>query len=161
MKITDTHVYFYQDTFSNWCRKHNLFRDPLNGNIPFDTTEQAFMWWKAVFFQDSRIATLLENTTAPGHCKSLGRQIQNYDDASWYTVRFGFMTYVNLLKYRQNPDMAKELKETGSRIIVEASVEDKIWGVGLDENDPLILDDKNWQGTNLLGKALMEVRGLI
>ena len=48
--------------------------------------------------------------------------------------------------------------KTENRTIVEASPYDKIWGVGLLEDDPLILDEKNWKGLNLLGKALMEVR---
>ena len=38
---------------------------------------------------------------------------------------------------------------------------DQIWSCGLAENDPLILDPKNWTGQNLLGKVLMEVRDLI
>jgi len=50
---------------------------------------------------------------------------------------------------------------TGSKILVEASPEDCIWGVGLEENDPLILDEANWKGQNLLGKALMKVRDVI
>ncbi|MGB0942649.1 MAG: NADAR domain-containing protein [Marinomonas sp.] len=43
-------------------------------------------------------------------------------------------------------------------IIVEASPVDKIWGVGLAQSDSLIGSAANWQGLNLLGYALMEVR---
>jgi ribA/ribD-fused uncharacterized protein len=42
--------------------------------------------------------------------------------------------------------------------MVEASPLDRVWGVGLTENDPLADDEKYWLGQNLLGKALDEVR---
>jgi hypothetical protein len=44
---------------------------------------------------------------------------------------------------------------------VEASPVDKIWGVGLAEDDPLIYDKANWLGQNLLGKALNAAQDMI
>jgi len=73
----------------------------------------------------------------------------------------GFMKYVNYLKFTQNLEFRNQLLETENRTLVEASPYDKIWGVGLEETNDLILDEKNWLGQNLLGKALMEVRELI
>ena len=69
--------------------------------------------------------------------------------------------YVNYLKFSQNEIFKQKLLETGNRILVEASPVDKIWGVGLDENDENILDESKWKGQNLLGKALMEVRKML
>jgi ribA/ribD-fused uncharacterized protein len=64
-----------------------------------------------------------------------------------------------MAKFEQNSDLRKQLVEmTGNRVLVEASPVDKIWGVGLAADDDLILDEANWKGQNLLGKALMEVR---
>jgi ribA/ribD-fused uncharacterized protein len=48
--------------------------------------------------------------------------------------------------------------EFNGKHFVESSPIDKIWGVGLRENDPMIDDENNWKGTNLLGKALDEVK---
>ena len=57
----------------------------------------------------------------------------------------------------KNPELKEILLATGDHIIVEASPYDRIWGVGLsEENDDLYKG--NWNGQNLLGKALMEVR---
>lgn len=53
----------------------------------------------------------------------------------------------------------KLLLSTGDKIIVEANEYDRIWGIGLHWSDDKCLDEKNWKGMNLLGKALMEVRG--
>jgi ribA/ribD-fused uncharacterized protein len=46
--------------------------------------------------------------------------------------------------------------ETGDRELVEASPEDRIWGIGFTEKDAKE-NGERW-GQNLLGKALVEVR---
>lgn len=161
MITTDTHVYFYSGStiYSNFHTKPRQFKDPLNGDLTFSCTEVAFMWWKAVFFQDHKIATLLESETEPRTAKSLGRQIKGYSDQKWECVRLGFMTYVNLLKFEQNPEYLAELKSTGGRILVEASPTDRIWGIGRSVEEAA--GGAEWRGRNLLGEALMTVRGLL
>lgn len=167
MLVTGTHVYFYTNYLSNWWTTKNIapqFDDP-NTSIIFNNTEEAFMWYKAHFFNDLLACQKIEQhakaKTHPREVKDLGRMVRGYNDKAWSTVRFGFMTYVNLLKYQQNPDLAEQLKLTGGRILVEASPIDRIWGCGLAENDPMILDKSNWTGQNLLGKALMQVRATL
>lgn len=168
MIITNEFVFFYsgREIYSNWHRTPRQFVDPLNNNLAFDCTEQAFMWWKAVFHQDHKIATLCETTTDPQHVKALGRQITGYNDKAWECVRLGFMTYVNLLKFQQNPEFAKQLKETGRRTLVEASEPDRVWGVGMNEEKCVKYVETGaimggWPGRNLLGEALMTVRSLL
>lgn len=150
MKITDTHIYFWGSHFSNFF--------PIEFNYKgytFPTTEHAFMWEKARFFNDSEIAELILKAEHPNGAKALGRKIKNYDNNQWNEVRFDVMYKVNRSKWQTLKDI---LIKTGNKIIVEASPMDKIWGVGLSENDPLILDEKNWKGQNLLGKVLMKIR---
>ena len=156
--VTDTHVYFYTNYMSNWniCK----FIDPISG-VSFDNTEQAFMWYKADFFKDIETRTKLEKQITPMEAKHLGREVKNYNDAAWECVRYGYMVYVNYLKYTQNDDLKQKLLSTNNKILVEASKTDNIWGVGLAANDSRILDEKNWTGGNLLGKSLMDVRKMI
>lgn len=163
MITTDTHVYFWGGAcvFSNWHRTLGQIKDPLNHGLICHSSEQHFMWLKAVFFQDDRTAGLIENNPDPALAKRAGRLIDRYDDKMWSCVRLGFMTYSCYLKYSQNADLRQTLLDTGNRTLVEASPVDCVWGVGLNEDDPLILDPANWRGTNLLGQALMTVRGMI
>lgn len=155
MRITDTHIYFYTEFYSNWhpCK----FIDPIN-RIEFSNSEQCFMYYKAKFFHDDEIADLIAETPNPKDNKNLGRRIQNYNEDAWRCVRLGFMVYANFLKFSQNQEFKIGLLNTGEKILVEASKVDKIWGVGLSQNDDLILDEKNWLGLNCLGSALMLVR---
>lgn len=157
MKITDTHVYFWRGIFSNWhiCE----FTDPDTG-IKFHNTEQAFMWYKADFFKDENAKKLIESENDPQKVKKLGRAVEKFDEKIWESVRFTYMVHVNKMKFSQNHELKTQLLETFGKILTEASPYDTIWGVGLREEDPLILDEKNWRGLNLLGESLMTVRYL-
>lgn len=158
MRITDTHVYFYDGIYSNWNRAN--FVDPITGNL-FANSEQAFMWYKARFFFDDIAADAILAATHPAEAKTLGREIRNFDATAWSLVSYGVMVYVCLLKFKQDIKLKAELLETGNKILVEASPFDKIWGVGLSADNDVILNEKSWRGTNLLGKALMDVRKLL
>jgi ribA/ribD-fused uncharacterized protein len=70
------------------------------------------------------------------------------------------MVAANYFKYSQNEEFKEALlnPEFDGKHFVEASPYDKIWGVGLGEDNPLVDDETNWKGQNLLGKALDEVR---
>lgn len=155
MKITDTHVYFWRGIYSNWylCQ----FIDPISGRT-FSSTEQAFMYYKAKTFGDDARAELVMQALTPKEAKDIGREVAGYDEKTWSNIRMSVMIHVNYLKFDQNHDIFTELMATEDKILVEASPYDLIWGVGLGEEDSLILDQNNWRGANLLGKALMQVR---
>jgi hypothetical protein len=64
----------------------------------------------------------------------------------------------NWLKFTQNTKLLAQLLETDGKILVEASPYDPIWGIGLDENAIGIENSNNWQGENLLGYIITDVR---
>jgi ribA/ribD-fused uncharacterized protein len=155
MKITDDFVFFYQGPFSNWHRA--TFTDPVSG-ITFANSEQAFMWWKADFFRDFGTRDMIANATHPAKAKELGRMITGYNDKAWNLMRFCYMSYVNYLKFSQNPDLAAELEATGNRLPVEASPYDKVWGIGMGLNEEGVENPDNLKGSNILGLVLSAVR---
>jgi ribA/ribD-fused uncharacterized protein len=50
------------------------------------------------------------------------------------------------------------LLETGDHVLVEASPVDAVWGIGLAAQDERAGNPMQWQGLNLLGFSLMQVR---
>ena len=152
-RITDTHHFFWGGPFSNWFP----FEFEYKGHT-FANTEQAFMWEKALFFNDTFVAEQILNTPSPHANKKLGRQVKNFDAEKWSEVCYQIMVDVNIVKWKAMPN---PLLMTENRIIVEASAEDRIWGIGLAPWDDKVLDENNWDGQNLLGKTLMEVRGML
>lgn len=152
-RITDTHVYFWGSILSNWCHAEFEYKDHK-----FKNSEQAFMWLKAIHFNDNDTAELILNEPNPKENKALGRKIKGFITEDWELHCLGYMIEVNLAKFEQNKDMLKDLISTGDKTIVEASPYDKIWGIGLHWDDDDVLDESKWKGKNLLGIALMEVR---
>ena len=54
--------------------------------------------------------------------------------------------------------MKKKLINTGKKLIAEGSLYDRIWGIGIDVNETSTQDIQKWNGTNLLGQAIMHAR---
>lgn len=160
MRTTDTHVYFWGDYMSQWHESPFEMRTFPSEAVAtkFNCCEQWMMYIKARYFNDMATAAAILATNDPQRQKALGRSVKNYDDVSWSKIRYQVVVDGNLRKFTQNPELGEMLKATGDRIIVEGSPYDKVWGVGLLWSDDRILDEKNWRGENLLGKALMKVR---
>ena len=93
-KQTNTHIYFWGSVFSNF---HPIIF--IYHNNKFHSSEQAFMFRKAIYFDDLEIALKILKETNPQKAKSLGRKIKNYTD-DWDNVREYIMYEVNLAKYQ-------------------------------------------------------------
>lgn len=139
--------------FSNWYPSVFIW----NG-IRFTSSEQYMMFRKALLFGELDIADQILATDNPAKQKDLGRKVKNYDDDKWAAVRFDIMVEGLYEKFNQNPQLKKALLDTEGTELVEASPNDRIWGIGLTENDPRALLEETWLGQNLLGKVLDEVR---
>ena len=125
----------------------------------YNCAEQWMMASKAKMFEgNDNIFQEIMKETKPANIKSFGRMVTNYDEAIWSNSRYDIVVKGNMAKFSQNKDLKLILLSTGNAILVEASPIDKIWGVGMAITHPNIKDPTKWQGTNLLGKALMEVR---
>ncbi|MGA3513605.1 NADAR family protein, partial [Lactiplantibacillus plantarum] len=76
----------------------------------------------------------------------------------WDEKKFTIVFHGNYLKFSQNTDLKEYLLSTSPLELVEASPYDKIWGIGLKADDPRARYKNTWQGENLLGQALVQVR---
>lgn len=85
--------------------------------------------------------------------KKYGRGVKNYDDDIWSAKREKIVLFGVRLKFTQNSDLMQELQNTGNSKMVEASPYDKVWGIGLSEQDAKKIPVENWPGMNLLGKV--------
>jgi len=130
----------------------------VEGDLKFLTAEHYMMHAKAVLFGDLAAATKVLSAKTPGEAKAIGREIQGFNEEQWLTNRFEIVVNANLAKFSYNSELRQFLISTGDRVLVEASPVDKIWGIGLAKDDPLVENPSGWQGLNLLGYALMEVR---
>ena len=160
IKATDKHVFFWGSWLSNWYKSTITLEDNFGKPLVFFTSEQYFMWRKAIEFNDIEIANKILATKDPKEAKKLGREVHNFDSKHWDKVKYQIMLTANLHKYSHSKELEKALcsSEFQNKTFVEASPYDRIWGIGMHMNDIGIDDESNWKGQNLLGKCLTEIR---
>ncbi len=124
----------------------------------FPTAEHYMMYQKAKLFGDTDAMSRILQAPDPGKAKAIGRQVANFNDNVWKAHCFDIVVAGNRAKFSQNPELREFLVNTGSKILVEASPVDKIWGIGLDAKHEHANNPNRWKGQNLLGFALMKVR---
>ena len=126
--------------------------------VQYHTTEQYMMASKAKLFGDNEVYNEIMTANNPHDYKKLGRKVHNFNPEPWDARKYEIVVEGNKAKFGQNPDIKGFLLSTGNAILVEASPYDKIWGIGLDRETAMKGTVEQWQGENLLGCALMEVR---
>jgi len=126
--------------------------------ITYTSAEHYMMAEKAKLFGDEAIHEAIINAPSPAHAKKLGREVQGFERVTWDAHKVEIVITGNRHKFAQNSALKEFLLSTNSRILVEASPVDKIWGIGLAKEDDDSMIPTRWQGANLLGFALMEVR---
>ncbi|MBF7091033.1 NADAR family protein [Flavobacterium sp. ALJ2] len=127
-------------------------------NVTYKTAEHWMMAKKAELFNDKEVLEKIIKANSPAEAKKLGREVKSYDDAVWLDNRYEIVRQGNFYKFSQNKNLKEFLINTKDRVLVEASPVDPIWGIGMASDHKDILNPEKWQGLNLLGFALMEVR---
>ena len=147
----DPYYYFYGGYCSQWYPTKFVFK-----GVTYTSSEQWMMAMKAASMNDYLSYAKIMSSSDPQYIKQLGREVKDYDDDKWSKERYEVVVFGNYLKFNQNNELREWLINTKDQIIVEASPTDKIWGIGLSVKDAYA--GKEWQGNNLLGKAIMDVR---
>jgi ribA/ribD-fused uncharacterized protein len=153
--IVENYTFFWGNSspFSQWHR--SVF---TIDNQRFTCAEQYMMYRKAELFDDGWAMKEIMATSDPREIKAWGRKVQGFEKIIWGKAAYDVVVRGSYAKYTQTASMADILLRTDDTIIVEAAPTDAIWGIGLDEATAIITPPEQWPGTNLLGKALMEVR---
>ena len=147
---------FWDGPFSQWYPGEFTIH-----NLKFNCAEQFMMYGKATLFGDGETAGKILQAVSPKEQKALGRSIRNFDEHIWLLFREGIVYTGSYAKFSQNPALKEILLSTKGTTLVEASPYDRIWGIGLSENDPNAANRATWQGLNLLGETLTRVREAI
>ena len=150
-----------QTCFSQWYPSEfqALIKSPTL--YTFQNAEQYMMASKAMLFRDYVAFDKIMLTADPKEMKKIGRTIRNFDENKWKEKRFPIVLFANIRKFISNPDLQEYLIGTGDKYLVEASPYDKIWGIGKYPAEAAAIRPNQWNGSNLLGLALMESRKIL
>lgn len=150
---TDRFVLFWGGWPSQWAPAHF----EVDG-VAYNCCEQFMMAEKARVFGDEEALAKILAAPSPREQKALGRKVRNFNEGTWNGVCRGVVYTGNLARFSQDPQLRRLLLATGDKAIVEASPTDRIWGIGLAQDDPDAQRPDRWRGRNWLGIALMQVR---
>ncbi|MFG2502612.1 NADAR family protein [Streptomyces sp. NPDC048441] len=128
------------------------------GGVEYGTAEHWMMASKARLFSDAEAERAVLASRTPAEAKKAGRLVRGFDEAIWARERFGIVVEGSVRKFASADALRSFLVGTGTRVLVEASPMDRIWGIGLAADDDRAQDPERWRGPNLLGFALMEAR---
>ena len=126
--------------------------------IAYPTAEHWMMASKARLFSDDESLGLILTSPDPKTAKALGRKVKGFDGDLWDANCRRLVTEGNVAKFGQNATLRGYLLSTENLVLVEASPYDRIWGIGLQATDEKAKHPDTWDGQNLLGFALMDVR---
>lgn len=152
---------FYRERDKYGCFS-NFYRAPFKvaGQIYF-ASEQYIMEQKALLFEDYDIARKIMTAKDCIIVKNLGRKVSKYVDDIWEDKRHDLVIPGIYEKFRQNKIIKEILLSTSDCILAECAPNDRIWGIGMSINDARVQNPSYWNGRNLLGSYLMEVREML
>lgn len=153
MKIINGMVLFWKCSYSQW----NNSGFESDGTY-FKTAEHYMMYKKAELFKDYSSMGKILLASHPRHAQTFGREVKGFDKEVWEANCIDIVSQGNYLKFKQNPELLEKMFLHRELELVEASPYDKIWGIGLDENNPKAYSKETWQGTNYLGISIMNAR---
>src|ERR1700753_4116035 len=113
---------------------------------------------KARVFGDAQALELVLAAGTPAEAKNAGRGVRGFDEDAWAAHRWELVVGGNAAKFGQDARLRAFLLGTGSRVLVEASPRDRVWGIGMGAAHDDAARPGRWLGLNLLGFALMEAR---
>lgn len=131
---------------------------PLPRTVSCAFSEKAIMLCKAAVMGDAERYRQIAAASTPQKAKALGRGVRNWDQDLWERTVCSVAFEVVYQKFAKTKSIQPTLLRTGKRMIAEATSRDCIWGIGIDTDDERVMKPAAWQGSNLLGWALMEAR---
>jgi ribA/ribD-fused uncharacterized protein len=153
--LVETYYYFWETKhpFSQW---HKCVFEV--DTITFTSAEQYMMYSKAILFGDIESGNKILGTSNVREQKQLGRQVKNFNKEIWDLNAASIVYKGNKEKFIQNKEFLDLLLSTRGQTIVEASPDDKIWGIGLTKDQDESKSIFTWNGLNWLGIVLTELR---
>jgi ribA/ribD-fused uncharacterized protein len=154
-KMLEKTVLFYgKDSFLS-----NFYPAPFTiDKKSFTGSEQFFQYEKAVRAGDNETAAKIMNTDDPVQHLRLGKKLTVNNDQWNENVSEAIMETAVTAKFTQNPELLKNLINTGTKLIIDCNAHDIFWGNGLSINDKDASNKSKWKGKNIMGTILCRVR---
>lgn len=127
--------------FSQWYA-HAFEHD----GVRYRTAEHFMMAGKARLFEDLEALNRILNAKTPGEAKGIGREVRGFSPEMWEAECLSIVTNGSIAKFSSSAELRAYLLGSKDRVLVEASPRDRIWGIGMGRNNPLVERPSQWRG---------------
>ena len=146
--------FIFKNGYSHMSNAHySPFKD---GPERYRSVEQFVNAKKALNFKEYFAHQEIMREKAARNMKNI--TVTGYDYAIWNSKLSGVIKEGLFKKFQACADAREKLMSTGSSTIVYASLYDRVLGNGIAFESEKNTNPADWEGMNLLGKLLMEVR---
>jgi ribA/ribD-fused uncharacterized protein len=126
--------------------------------VLYKTAGHWMMARKAILFNDRDAFRKIIHADRIEEVRAISQNLKGFDEGKWSEWKYEIVKEGNFHKFHQNKKLQSYLLSTKDAILVEANPVDEIWGIGLTQEAKHARNPYAWNGLNLLGFALMEVR---
>jgi ribA/ribD-fused uncharacterized protein len=153
-------TFFYSG--ANFMSNFSPSKFKVDGKVYVDS-EQFIQEKKCLLSNHPEKAQLVMETNDPRKMKAIAqsKNLPGFDVGKWNETLelIGFQAVSH--KFRQNPELAQLLLNTGKKVLVEAAPHDKKWGIGFSIKTKDIMKHYDQWGENTHGKNLMKIRDIL
>ena len=137
----------------------NFHPDPFTVNgVHYTCSEQYIQHTKAILFKDYVTAKKILNATTALECKTLSKEIDNYDKTTWENSAKERCMQGIQQKFAQNSALKDVLIHcTGNKTIIESTT-DSFWGSGVPLHRQDCLNPIQWMSKGIMSEIVMDLR---
>ena len=134
-------------TVPMYCNSTELVASGRSAILNFTFSEMSIMACKAALFKDFVTFDAILACCDSRQAKSLGRQVQNFNQHKWDTFQCSIVKDVTIAKLEWDA-FKLALIQTNDSVIVECDVGDWVWGCALHANDSNVHYPGRWKVSN-------------
>lgn len=131
----------------------------VNGDV-YSSVEQFYQVKRAEFYKDDHVASKMRIEKSPRKIKALSYTVKTPEgERRWFEkeARATMLTGVRA-KFEQNADAREFLVSKTNKYIAEANPKDNFFSIGLSLYHPDCGNESKWEGKNILGDILVQVK---
>ena len=129
----------------------------FNGTM-YNSVQQALYGEIAKVFDDKNNLEKIMLAEPDAISYSINDLPEEKDDGKWNDNVRRLLYDINIIKFKQYPELAGRLLETKTAILGTYIPNDNLIGIGISIDNIQSKNPLNWTGQNILGKALMDIR---
>lgn len=152
--VTTSTAYIFCD---GWATHDFACKFTVDG-VTYNSVTQCLEAAKAKLFGGSKELQVVMSSEDPFVMRVATACLDGFDEARWWQAREQVAHSANLAKFSASEDLRSSLLATGTRVLVYANPQDSVWGVGMSIHNRRAYERTTWNGHNLCGAVLEEVR---